>query len=51
MDFFSKVFNYKNSINCPKVTEDYLESIGVKEKFIWYYGPKGDCPWRADAAA
>mgnify|MGYP003473722347 CR=1 FL=1 len=37
MDFFSKVFNYKNSINCPKVTEDYLESIGVKEKFIWYY--------------
>ena len=37
MMFFTKPFNYDNSLDLPSVTKEYLLSIGVEETSIGYY--------------
>lgn len=37
MVYYTKPFNLENTLGLPKVTREYLLSIGVKEKSIGYY--------------
>ena len=52
---FAKDYIHKNTFMTNKRFHrdeypfDILGEFGLTENMI--YGPKGDCPWRADAAA
>lgn len=37
MDFYSKPFNYNNTLDLPSVTREYLLSIGIEETSVSYY--------------
>lgn len=37
MDYYTKPFNYNNTLELPSVTKKYLISIGVKETSVAYY--------------
>ena len=42
MDYFTKPFNYNNTLGLPSVTKEYLLSIGVGETLVRYYDEPED---------
>lgn len=37
MEYYTKPFNYNNTLGLPSVTREYLTNIGIKETSIGYY--------------
>ena len=37
MEYYTKPFNYNNTLNLPSVTREYLLSIGVEDSSVGYY--------------
>ena len=45
MEYYTKPFNYNNTLELPCVTKEYLVSIGVEEAPVGYYNePEKDIP-------
>ena len=42
MGYFTKPFNYNNTLGFPSVTKDYLLNIGVEETTVGYYDDPDD---------
>ena len=42
MKYYTKPFNYDNTLGFPGVTKEYLISIGVEETSVGYYDESED---------